>query len=116
MNATVQEWLVFWAVVAIVAEIGCFIFSMFFCTRCPTRWIRNWRRVAWILWLNVLPIRLGFEVEQGWWQVALIAHLALTALVELWFKWHISRGASGDRCPGPNEYDPRLMRQAYDGD
>jgi hypothetical protein len=106
MNQNLQDTLVFLAALTIIAEIGCFLFSVYFCTRCPIRWVRNWRRIAWVLWLNVIPIRYGLDVDPGFWQVVLLGHLCLTSWVELSFKWRVSVGADGDRCPGPNEYIP----------
>ena len=95
----VQAALVALAIIAICGEAMCFLLSKYFCARAAPRTMRLWRSAAWIAWLTVIPIRFGFDVESGPWQIALLAFLAVVTWVNAGFNWRRIQGRHGDRCP-----------------
>jgi len=94
----IQDILVALAVIAILGEGVCFLTSKFFCAMAAPRTMRLWRSVGWIGWLTVIPIRFGFDVDNGLWQIGLLAFLAVVTWVNAVFNWKRTQGRLGDRC------------------
>jgi len=94
-----EDTLVGLALIGIAGEMLCYLTSVFFCAKAAPRPLRNWRSLAWIGWLAVIPIRFGLDVPVGLWQVVVLLHLVVAIWCNAYFNYQRTQGKVGDRCP-----------------